>query len=302
VALTGTGTDPGGNLALNRPMSATSANGPYTAANAADGNAATYWESANNAFPQDLTTDLGSARTAGNVTLKLPPATAWATRTQTLSVLGSTDGSSYGTLVASKSYTFDPASGNKVSVDLPSGTTARYLRLHITANTGWPAGQISEFEAYATAQGDNGGGGTPDPGNVALNKPVTATSTTDVYSAGRAVDGNADSYWESANNAFPQSLTLDLGATTPARRLVLKLPPATAWAARTQTLSVLGSTDGSSYATLVASKGYAFDPASGNTVTVTLPATTDARYLRLTFTGNTGWPAAQLGELEAYTS
>jgi hypothetical protein len=302
VALTGTGTDPGGNLALNRPMSATSANGPYTAANAADGNAATYWESANNAFPQDLTADLGSARTAGNVTLKLPPDTAWATRTQTLSVLGSTDGSTYGTLVASNSYTFDPASGNKVSVDLPSGTTARYLRLHITANTGWPAGQVSEFEAYATAQGDNGGGGTPDPGNVAIGKPVTATSTTDVYSAGRAVDGNADSYWESANNAFPQSFTVDLGATTPARRLVLKLPPATAWAARTQTLSVLGSTDGSSYATLVASKGYAFDPASGNTVTVTLPATTDARYLRLTFTGNTGWPAAQLGELEAYTS
>jgi hypothetical protein len=32
------------------------------------------------------------------------------------------------------------------------------------------------------------------------------------------------------------------------------------------------------------------------------PSTTDARYPRLTFTGNTGRPAAQLGELEAYTS
>ncbi|WP_261991876.1 hypothetical protein [Streptomyces sp. OR43] len=39
----------------------------------------------------------------------------------------------------------------------------------------------------------------------------------------------------------------------------------------------------------------------GDRATVTLPGTS-ARYLRLTFTGNTGWPAAQLSELEAYTS
>ena len=43
-------------------------------------------------------------------------------------------------------------------------------------------------------------------------QPVTATSTTQTYTARNAVDGNAASYWESANNAFPQSLTVDLGA------------------------------------------------------------------------------------------
>ncbi|MGW3625302.1 discoidin domain-containing protein [Streptomyces sp. NPDC000880] len=143
----------------------------------------------------------------------------------------------------------------------------------------------------------------PDPArNLAKGRPATATGSVDVYTPGKAVDGDANSYWESTNNAFPQSLTVDLGAATGVTRLVLKLPPPTAWQARTQTLSVLGSTDGSAYSTLVASKGYRFDPASGNAVSVMLPAGTTTRHLRLTVTANTGWPAAQFSEVEAYRS
>ena len=84
-------------------------------------------------------------------------------------------------------------------------------------------------------------------------------------------------------------------------RVVLKLPPAAAWQTRTQTLSVLGSTNGTSYSTVVGSAGYTFNPATGNTVTITFQGTSQ-RYLRLTFTGNTGWPAGQLSEFEAYAS
>lgn len=62
-----------------------------------------------------------------------------------------------------------------------------------------------------------------------------------------------------------------------------------------------GSTDNSAYSSLKAPTGYTFDPSSGNTATVTLTGT-PVRYLRLTFTANTGWPAGQLSELEAYTS
>ncbi|MFK0171929.1 discoidin domain-containing protein [Streptomyces sp. NPDC090306] len=143
----------------------------------------------------------------------------------------------------------------------------------------------------------------PDPTrNLAKGRPATATGSQDVYTPAKAVDGDATTYWESANNAFPQSLTVDLGSSQAVRRVVLKLPPATAWAARTETLSVLGSTDGSAYSTAVASKGYRFDPATGNTVTVTVPAGTNLRYLRLAVTGNTGWPAAQFSEVEAYLS
>jgi len=30
-----------------------------------------------------------------------------------------------------------------------TGSAQRYLRLTVTGNTGWPAGQVSEFEVYS---------------------------------------------------------------------------------------------------------------------------------------------------------
>ncbi|MEU6665095.1 discoidin domain-containing protein [Streptomyces sp. NPDC046727] len=147
------------------------------------------------------------------------------------------------------------------------------------------------------------GQGNPDPDpdrNLAKGRPATATGSQDVYTPGKAVDGDANSYWESANNAFPQSWTVDLGSSYAVRRLVLKLPPSSAWGARTQTVNVLGSTDGSNYSTVVGSQGYRFDPATGNTATVSLPSGTNLRHLRLTVSANTGWPAGQFSEVEAY--
>ncbi|WP_425585731.1 discoidin domain-containing protein [Streptomyces longisporus] len=149
------------------------------------------------------------------------------------------------------------------------------------------------------------GQGNPDPDpnrNLAQGRPATATGSQDVYTPGKAVDGDANSYWESTNNAFPQSWTVDLGSPQAVRRLVLKLPPSTAWGARTQTITVLGSTDGSTYSTVVGSTGYRFDPATGNTATVSLPSTTSLRCLRLTVSANTGWPAGQFSEVEAYST
>ncbi|MGV9428858.1 discoidin domain-containing protein [Streptomyces sp. NPDC003656] len=147
------------------------------------------------------------------------------------------------------------------------------------------------------------GQGNPDPDpnrNLAKGRPATATGSQDVYTPGKAVDGDANSYWESANNAFPQSWTVDLGSSYGVRRLVLKVPPSSAWGARTQTIAVLGSADGSGYSTVVGAKDYRFDPASGNTATVSLPSGTNLRYLRLTVSANTGWPAGQFSEVEAY--
>ncbi|QKZ17341.1 discoidin domain-containing protein [Streptomyces chartreusis] len=141
----------------------------------------------------------------------------------------------------------------------------------------------------------------PDPArNLAKGRPATATGSQDVYTPGKAVDGDANSYWESVNNAFPQSLTIDLGSSEAVRRLVLKLPPSSAWGARTQTVTVLGSTDGSNFSTVVGATGYRFDPATGNTVTVALPGGTALRHLRLSVSANTGWPAGQFSEVEAY--
>ncbi len=137
--------------------------------------------------------------------------------------------------------------------------------------------------------------------NAAKGRPVTASGSQGGYPPGNAVDGNADTYWESTNNAFPQTLTVDLGEPTSVNKITLKLPPSSSWGTRTQTVTIAGSTDGGGYSTIVAARGYTFDPATGNTASVSFGATSP-RYVRLTFTANTGWPAGQLSELEVLRS
>jgi hypothetical protein len=150
VALSGTGVSSTTNLALNRPATASSDYQNYVPSNVTDGNASTYWESTDGAgYPQTITVDLGSAQPIGSLTLDLPPASAWSTRTETLSVLGSTNGSSFSQVVASAGYTFNPSTGNTATISLPSGTSARYVRLSFTGNTGWVAAQLSEVQVYA---------------------------------------------------------------------------------------------------------------------------------------------------------
>jgi hypothetical protein len=301
VSLTGSGIGATTNLALGATMTASGSAQSYVPSNTNDGNTSTYWESTNNAFPQWLEADLGSAQTVGSITLDLPPSSSWATRTQTLSVQGSTDGSTWATLVGSANYTFDPSTGNTVTISLPAAVSERYLRLNFTANTGWPAGQVSEFEIFPGGAGGGGGGGGGGSTNLALNQLTSASGYTQTYVPGNATDGNTSTYWESTNSAFPQWLQVDLGAAKSFSKIVLDLPPASSWSTRTQTLSVQGSTDGSSFSTIVASAGYTFNPSTGNTVTITFPSTS-ARYVRLNFTANTGWPAGQVSEFQVWTS
>jgi hypothetical protein len=299
VSLTGSGIGATTNLALGATMTASGSAQSYVPSNTNDGNTSTYWESTNNAFPQWLEADLGSAQTVGSITLDLPPSSSWAPRTQTLSVQGSTDGSTWATLAGSANYTFDPSTGNTVTISLPSAVSERYLRLNFTANTGWPAGQVSEFEIFPGGAGGGGGGGGST--NLALNQLTAASGYTQTYVPGNATDGNTSTYWESTNSAFPQWLQVDLGAAKSFSKIVLDLPPASSWSTRTQTLSVQGSTDGSSFSTIVASAGYTFNPSTGNTVTITFPSTS-ARYVRLNVTANTGWPAGQVSEFQVWTS
>src|SRR6185312_3903029 len=105
--------------------------------------------------------------------------------------------------------------------------------------------------------------------NLALNKSVSSSGYTQTYTPANAVDGNTSSYWESADNAFPQWFQVDLGSTVSVGRIVLDLPPSASWGARTQTILIQGSTDGSTYSTVAATANYTFDPSTGNTVTVT---------------------------------
>jgi hypothetical protein len=138
----------------------------------------------------------------------------------------------------------------------------------------------------------------PNP-NLAAGRPTSESSHTQIYASGNAVDADPNSYWESANNAFPQWLQVDLGSAMTVRRIVLRLPPSTAWGTRTQTLSVV---DGSNQATLAGSAGYTFNPATGNTATINLANPATVRFLRLNITANTGWPAGQCSDFQVYTS
>jgi hypothetical protein len=399
VALTGLGVTPTTDLALGAPVTASSDFQTFVPSNVTDGNTGTYWESADGAgYPQTITVDLGSVQSIGSLTLNLPPSSAWNTRTETLSVSGSTNGSSFSQIVGSAGYTFNPSvNNNSVGISLPSGTNTRYVQLSFTANTGWSAAQLSEFQVFSggatngsaltdsssslafgnqnvgstsaaraitvtnpgsasvaissvsatgpfaqtntcgsslgagasctvsvtftptTAGAANGtlsvassapaspltvalsGTGISSSTNLALNRPATASGYTQNYVPANAVDGNTSSYWESTDNAFPQWLQVDLGSSVGVDRIAMFLPPSTAWATRTETVLIQGSTDGTNYTTLAPSQGYTFNPSTGNTASATFTSTS-VRYVKLTFTANTGWAAGQLSELQIYSN
>ncbi|GAA0794312.1 discoidin domain-containing protein [Spirilliplanes yamanashiensis] len=276
----------GPNLAAGRPAAASSHNDVYVAGNVTDGNQNTYWESANNAFPQWVQVDLGAAAPVNEVTLRLPA--SWGARTQTLTVTGSADGAQFSTLAASAGRQFAPS----VTIAF-AAATVRYVRVTVTANTGWPAAQISEFEVYGTG-GDPGPGPDPSGGNLALNKPITASGVTHTFVAANAVDGNVATYWEGPN---PSTLTVQLGANAALTGVRVRLNPDPAWGARVQTFEIAGRAQGATaWTTIKASASYSFSPSSGNTVTVPVGAT--AADVQLRFTGNTGAPGGQVAELE----
>ncbi|GIG68154.1 discoidin domain-containing protein [Phytomonospora endophytica] len=259
------------------PVAASSVTDAHPAAHLTDGDRSTYWESASGRLPQWATVDLGTVKRVDRVTLELPG--KFDARTQTLAVQGSLDGGGYATIAGSAEYTFDPA----VTIEFPA-TLARYVRIHVTANSAGSTAQLAELvvgEVLAAGP------------NLALGKTMTEKSHTDVYPAGNANDGRQDTYWESANNAFPQWIQVDLGAAVGVNQVVLSIPPS--WGARSQTLSVQGSTNGSTFTDIVASGARNFAPKATidfNTATT--------RYLRINITGNTGWPAGQIAEFEVY--
>ncbi|NOL40365.1 mycodextranase [Kribbella sandramycini] len=206
-----------------------------------------------------------------------------------------------GTIEGAGTFAFQAETTGSASV---SNVVASGIGRAGVYNCGYPSGTLNLSRGPGTSgwettwSGCNWvepGNGTPTPGgNLAAGRPATATSTTQNYTAANTVDGNASSYWESANNAWPQSLTVDLGSNQNVKRLELKLPAN--WGSRAQTIQVLGSTDNSTFTQLAAPAARTFAP----NATITLPSTANTRWVRLTFTANTGWPAGQLSELEIY--
>lgn len=178
----------GADLAAGRPATASSAHAEYAARNITDGDQGTYWQSAGGGLPQWVQADLGSTARVDEVVLKLPA--SWESRSQTLSVQGSADGTAFSTLKASAAYTFAPGSANTVTVAFPAGQ-ARFVRVEITANTGWQAAQLSELQVHAAGESST---------DLAHGRPFTASSHTETHVPADAADGDKASHWESRNN------------------------------------------------------------------------------------------------------
>jgi len=136
--------------------------------------------------------------------------------------------------------------------------------------------------------------------NLALGKSiVSSTDTTQDFPAWKANDGDYYTYWESMPNRFPQQITVDLGDRMTVHSLVLALPPLEVWEARDQEIEILISDEGDSFTSLVDKANYTYDPPAGNRVEIPL-GEAQARFVRVVIIGNTGWPAAQISELEVY--
>jgi hypothetical protein len=132
--------------------------------------------------------------------------------------------------------------------------------------------------------------------NLALTGTVTASSTVSGFPASNINDGNQNSYWQATGSSA--TLTVQLAKAAPVGRIVLELP--SNWGTRTQTIQIDGSTNGSTWTTLVPSAAYQFT-AGSNTVTISGAAAT-VSYLRLDISANNVQGAPQIAEFQAYSS
>lgn len=117
----------------------------FTSDKAFDGEVLSYWEGGANAYPNDLSVDLGSPKAVTQLVLRLNPKRIWQPRTQTIEVLASSDGETFQSVVAVQDYDFDPIDGDN-SVTIPLRGTYQHLMLRFTANTEATAGQLAELE------------------------------------------------------------------------------------------------------------------------------------------------------------
>lgn len=135
--------------------------------------------------------------------------------------------------------------------------------------------------------------------NKALGAPVVVNNYIYEFTGNKGTDGDLKTYWEGASNAFPNVLTADLIHSYDIDCAVLKLNPQRIWGKRTQEIEVQVSTDGIEYVTSAGVHEYLFDP-DENSNSIVISLGTNARYVRIIFSKNSGAAAGQLAELEVY--
>ncbi|GAA2752731.1 family 20 glycosylhydrolase [Kitasatospora cinereorecta] len=176
-----------GNLARNRPTTASSTETPnFPAALATDGDGATRWSSAYS-DPQWLQVDLGSTQAVGRVVLRWEAAYGKAFQIQV-----SDDATTWRTI-----YTTTTGTGGVQDLGGLTGT-GRYIRLYATQRGTTYGYSLYEFEAYAP--GGLAGTHTLTAGGKALDDPGSSTK------AGTQLitwtpHGGANQQWQLTPNA-----------------------------------------------------------------------------------------------------
>lgn len=258
----------------------------YVASNAVDGNDSTRWASDSGNGNHWLQVDLGSTNTIDQVRINWEAAYAVDYKVQV-----STDGTNWTDVV---NITDNSSEGEKAHTF--SDIDARYVRVY-TTRARWNANvSLWTLNVYADSAEEPT---EPTESNLALNKPVTASTDRDGGRASHAVDGTVLTHWASIDTTVncDQWLQVDLGASQNISRWVVTHDQVEVYRTRDFTLEY--SNDGTNWTVA--------DTVTNNNLEVTdrnLSTAVNARYIRLHITkccaDGQQWPAARIKEFELY--
>lgn len=104
----------------------------YVSKNVNDGKTDTYWES--KGLPAEMLIELGDTYSISTVGVFLNPASIWEPRQQEIAVWVSTDGIEYMEVAPAFLHQFDPATGNRIRIDIET-VEAAFVKVIFTKNT-----------------------------------------------------------------------------------------------------------------------------------------------------------------------
>jgi beta-glucanase (GH16 family) len=255
------------NAALNRPVTASSAESAANpASSAVDGNGGTRWSSAFS-DPQWIQVDLGSSQSVCGVTLSWEAAYATAYQIQT-----STDASTWNTI-------YSTTTGAGGTETLTVSGTGRYVRVNGTQRATGYGYSLWEFQVRVGGSVSPTPTPTTAPGDVLLsyNKPGTASTSQDSANCGgclpaKAFDRDPATRWATSDTTGwvdPGWIYVDLGATASIHQVILQWDPAFASAYQIQT-----SPDANTWTTI-------YSTTTGKGFKETLNVAGSGRYVRM---------------------
>ncbi|MFJ4699726.1 MULTISPECIES: discoidin domain-containing protein [unclassified Streptomyces] len=268
-------------VSQGKPATASSQEGPFTAASAVDGDNGTRWSS-EFSDNQWLQVDLGSSTAIGQVVLRWEAAYAKGYQIQV-----SANGQQWTTIRTTTNGT-----GGNETLDV-SGT-GRYVRVLGTQRATQYGYSLWEFQVYST-----GGTGGPQPGGDVLlsygKQGTASTSQNDgtcwLCTPDKAFDRDPASRWATSPEGGwtdPGWIAVDLGANAAIHRVVLQWDPAYAKSYRIDV-----SDNGTDWRTV-------YQTTTGKGFKETIPLDTTGRHVRVYGTQRSGEYGYSLWEFQVW--